>query len=234
MTTSSIVKRIVCLANSRKMSGRCIAGKEILINESGGVTGTGDWIRPVSDRPSEEVSEHERQYVDGKDPQVLDVIDVPLLNSQPKDYQQENWLIDNHRYWTRVAHIDPSQLNQFTDSRALLWTNSSSTYNGRNDRVPQSTAIGLRDSLRLLRVNGLTLSVSAPGEAFGNYRRSVQGRFLYNETDYWLRITDPNYERQYLQQPDGNYQIGECFLTISLGELYQGYSYKLIAAIIPA
>jgi hypothetical protein len=29
----SIMKRIICLANSRKLSGRCIAGKEILPDE---------------------------------------------------------------------------------------------------------------------------------------------------------------------------------------------------------
>ena len=233
MTTALIVKRMVCLANSRKMSGRCLAGKELLLVE-GGRSRIGGWIRPVSARPSEEVSEHERQYEDGSDPRLLDIIDVPLLRHHPKTYQQENWIIDNQRYWTRVGHIDPDKLNQFTDSESLLWTNTSSTYNGRNDRVPQNTSMGLRDSLRLLRVNGLLLSVSAPGEVFGNYRRSVQGRFLYNGSDYWLRVTDPNYEREYLQRPNGDYQISECFLTISLGELYQGHSYKLIAAIIPA
>ena len=30
MTTSDTVKRIACLANSRKYGGRCIAGKELL------------------------------------------------------------------------------------------------------------------------------------------------------------------------------------------------------------
>ena len=225
--TANAIKRIICLANSRKLSGRCIAGKEI--QEDGQV---GDWIRPVSDRDSQEVSEWERQYEDGSDPCILDVIDVPVLNAQPKDYQQENWLLDPEYYWQKIRSVTTNELTQFIDLSAPLWTNGDSTKKGRNDRVPLSEAYSLDNSLRLIRVNGLELYVSQPGKDFGNNRRSVQGRFQHDGTDYWLRVTDPVYERQYLRKPEGNYQIGESFLTISLGEPWKGYAYKLIAAII--
>ena len=227
MSSTGNVKRIVCLANSRKLSGRCIAGKEISADGS-----SGGWVRPVSERPSEEVSEYERQYANGRDPRVLDIIDVPLLRPMPKDYQQENWLIDNQRYWVNAGRITPDDLNQITDSAAPLWLSNHSSYNGLNERVPLEVAGNLHDSLRLIKVGSLTLFVSEPGANFGDFRRRVQGRFQYSSVDYWLRVTDPVYERRYLQQSDGTYLIGECFLTISLGEPFQGHSYKLIAAIV--
>ena len=220
-------KRIVCLANSRKMSGRCIAGKELSPDGR-----PGGWIRPVSDRESEEVSEYERQYEDRSDPRVLDVIDVPVIQAKPKDYQQENWLLDPKYYWEKIRSVAKDELGQFIDPVTSLWINGHSTVNGMNDRIPVSVADSLDNSLHLVRVNGLELVVTTPGRDFGNNRRSVQGRFRYNDMDYWLRVTDPVCERQYLQFTDGSYPIGEAFLTISLGEPHRGYSYKLIAAII--
>ena len=73
-----VVKTIVCLANSRKLSGRCVAGLELSNGRRVG------WIRPVSAREHEEVSEHERQYEDGSDPRVLDLMSVPLVHPHPK------------------------------------------------------------------------------------------------------------------------------------------------------
>ena len=59
-----------------------------------------EWIRPVSDRENEEVSEYERQYKDGSDPHVLDIINVPLLEPKlkPESPQRENWLLDPESY----------------------------------------------------------------------------------------------------------------------------------------
>lgn len=220
------VKRIVCLANSRKLHGRCVAGREW----AGGRAGP--WIRPVSEREGGEVSEYERQYEDGGDPRVLDVIDVPMLEPRPDGYQAENWLLDSKRYWQKTGRLSWFDLPALADPVAPLWIDGIGTYHGRNDKVPLESAGSLGSSLRLLRVDRVRLQVFSPGEAFGNPKRRVQGRFRHAGTEYALWVTDPQYERAYLAKLDGAYQLGECWLTISLGEPYQGACYKLIAAII--
>lgn len=220
------VKRIICLANSRKLNGRCVAGRELMNGQPGG------WVRPVSDREHQEVSEYERQYQDGSDPRVRDIIDVPLLGPRPRDHQKENWLLDPKHYWVKVGRVKWKDLQDLDESNGPLWINGHHTYNGRNDKVPLALSAGLGHSLRLIHVGSLQLSVFAPGEAFGNSKRRVQARLAHAGIDYALWVTDPEYERRYLAQPDGEYDVGESFLTISLGEPYEDCCYKLVAAII--
>ena len=75
-------------------------------------------------------------------------------------------------------------------------------------------------------------SVFKPGEAFGNLKRRVQARFSHSGWEYRLWVTDPGYERKYLAQPDGDHLIGDCFITVSLGEPFNDACYKLVAAIL--
>jgi len=60
----------------------------------------------------------------------------------------------------------------------------------------------------------------------------VQARFALAGVDYWLWVTDPIYERRYLAEGNGDYELGPSFLTLSLGEPYGDFVYKLVAAII--
>lgn len=222
----NVVKRILCLANSRKLSGRCIAGREIIGDQPGA------WIRPISAREHQEISEDERHYEDGSDPSVLDVIDVPLIEARPHEYQQENWLIDPNFYWRRIGQHDWAELQAFLDPVSPLWANYHSSYSGVNDRVGSAESKVLHTSLRLIRVDELTIEVSRPGAAFGDQKRKVRGQFEYSGTHYNLGVTDPIYERRYRALPDGNHRLGEACLTISLGEPFQGYCYKLTASIV--
>ena len=218
-------KRIICLANSRKLNGRCIAGRELVNNFPG------DWIRPVSIREHQEVSEYERQYEDGSDPRLLDILDIPLQKHQPEDYQQENWLLDPQYYWRKIAKYSWNDLQKLSEIGGTLWRNGDSTYNGSNDQIQLHHAKDETSSLKLIHVDKLSLRVFAPGEAFGNSKRRVQGQFRFGYNYYALWVTDPDIERAYLRREDGNYELGKCYLTISLGEPYESYCYKLIAAV---
>lgn len=228
ITSPNAVKRILCLANSRKLSGRCIAGREIVNNQPGA------WIRPVSDREHQEVSWEERHYVDGSDPRVLDVIAVPLAEPRPHLFQQENWLLDPNFYWQTTGRVDWAGLQAFVEPDGPLWVNGQSSYNGLNDRVVLAEANQLRSSLRLIRMDRLRLRVFRPDPPGVQFlpKRKVIAEFNHSGAHYALSVTDPSYTAQYLAQQDGLYDLGESCLTVSLGELYHGYAYKLIAAVI--
>ncbi len=221
-----VTKRMICLANSRKLQGRCVAGVELVQSKPSG------WLRPVSDRENQEVSEYERLYEDGSDPQLLDVIDIPLLEARPKDYQQENWLLDPNQYWRKVDSLDWGDLHAIAQISGTLWRNGCHTYNGTHDQIAVNDANDETHSLALIHVDALKLRVFAPGTAFGNSKRRVQGRFVFSRVTYALWITDPKIERAYLAEADGEYQLGECYLTVSLGEPYNEHCHKLIAAVL--
>src|SRR5262249_4952663 len=146
-----------------------------------------------------------------------DVMNVALLEARPKGHQRENWLLDGSHSWQKIGRFGWKELAGLADPAGPLWINGCSTFNGRNDQIPLAQA-GFTSSLRLVRVDRLSLSVFKPGEAFGNLKRRVQGRFRYRGTEYRLWVTDPRYEREYLAQSDGEYEIGESYVTVSLGE----------------
>ncbi len=224
---ANYTKRIACLANSRKHSGRCIAGKEILAD------GHGPWVRPISARPSAEVSEEERRYENGQDPRTLDIIDVPIIAATPILFQTENHVIDTGCYWTKVGELPWTTLADLVDEFPTLWVNGDSTYQGLNDRVKLEEASKLVSSLALIKPQKLTIVVQTEGETFGNPRRRVRAHFRHNNCQYILVVTDPMSERTFLARSNGSYSLTDAYLCVSLGEPHSdGYCYKLVAAII--
>lgn len=88
----------------------------------------------------------------------------------------------------------------------------------------------LSDSLRLIRVERLLVSVEPPKP--DKMHPVLRGGFRYNGVDYRLKITDVRVEKRSEGLSCDKYSVGERYLTISLGEPFEGYYYKLIAAII--
>lgn len=220
-------KTILFLANSRKLSGRCIAGKEI------SEEGAGQWIRPVSKRPDKEISEEDRRYENGERAQVLDVVSINFKKSESYLHQTENHLIDDECYWCKIRTASWNEIETALDlDCGPLWVNGSSSYNGINDRVPEAKLKELDRSLFLIRPDNLKLSVQVEGGVFGPAKRRIRASFHHADVGYKLMVTDPVIERNYLGKENGTYQINNAILCVSLAEAWHGHAYKLVAAII--
>ena len=238
----SYIKKVVCLANSRKRGGSCFAGKEVLGN------GYGRWIRPVSARESEEISEAEQTFSTGGRPQILDVVIIPMLVPRPVHHQRENHLIhgvgDGSWSWEKTGSVDKQQLPELLDSVAGdLWINESSTQHGENDRVSVAEARDLGGSLLLIQPSYLKIIVQfEPNQT--QTRPRVRAIFGYNGRDYRLVVTDQDAEdkyqkKSYLDSQKGrelpteySVVVDNVYLCLSLGEEFEGYCYKLVATII--
>lgn len=224
------IKTIVCFANSRKTAGRCIAGKEWLEGD------IGEWVRPVGDRKTHEVSEEERRYENGLDPQLLDIINVPCERHYPVPHQSENHVIDPGYYWAKQGYVAWKDISRWLDSPKTLWDIGGGSYSGLNNRVSVGQENGI--SLYLVAVDRLLLLVGRKAPEYPDSKRGVRGEFVYCGATYRMDVTDPVIERNFLNREDGQYEILHPVLCVSLGDPHQAagstqsYFYKLIAAVL--
>ena len=165
----SYTKRVVCFANSYKTGGTCIAGKDVK---------DGAWIRPVSDRATEELSFSEYCYDGNKNPKLLDIIDVPLLKPVPHDHQTENHLIEKQR-WVKRGSLSWDDLEQYRDRPECLWANTDSTKGGGiYDCMDPKIAATYDYSLVLIKRKQLTVQVGT-STWDGQTKKTYRGRFKY-------------------------------------------------------
>jgi hypothetical protein len=209
--------KIIVLANSKKNGGRCIAGKSL------SSTPYFSWVRPVADRGNNSIMRNEYTYESGGEPRLLDVAEISLIGPCGEPPQTENWILNNSVKWKKAMELNLDLLPIFTDPDASLWIDGFSSSGGFNDRVPEKLIGSVQSSLRLIAVNDLRI------QFFGDKAR---GFFNYLGENYGLVVTDPVQINHLRSMGSGEYAVGDVFLTISLGEYYQGYRYKLIAAII--
>ena len=100
----------------------------------------GGWLRPVSERAGLEISEEERRFADGGQPEILDIVRITFKSPQPVHHQTENHLIDSGTPWVRVGRLAWKDMLPLTEQVPSLWGTGHSSYHGTNDSVPASTA----------------------------------------------------------------------------------------------
>jgi len=217
-------KLIVCLAKSVKHGGYCIAGKEI---------DSGQWIRPISHREDEEIRIEDCACEGNEQPRVMDVISVPILEPRPGSYQRENCLIDSGARWSKKGKMTWDDVVKFVDKiGGPLWLNGFSSYYGINDRVPEANTSSHESSLVLIRPTNLYICVETEGEEFGNPRRKTRAEFGYDGHQYKIAVTDPVIKDRFWSMPGKHLMGSDDLLCVSLGEIHDGYAYKLAAAVI--
>ena len=227
----TVTKTIVCLANSKKHGGTCVAGIELLDSR------VGDWVRPVSVRAGHEVSIAEQTTLDGLQPQVLDVISIGLLQSAASGYQSENWVLDDTYRWIRVGRWSFADLASVIDTTPTLWTNESSSTVGIHDRVAEKHLSRHTRSIGLIHADAAAVVVSKNPWSGDT---EVRLRFDYGAVPHELKITDSTYHAHYRAKGVGHHLLSEeTLVTVSLAEPYtapqagaEAYSYKVVAAII--
>jgi len=99
----------VCLANSRKHNGRCVAG----------ITTAGNWIRPVSSEPDGTLYSPDYTCSDGSEPALLDVIRLEAF-PRPEPHQPENWRISGAQ-WQHLGRLSSQKARSWRPQGAIQW-----------------------------------------------------------------------------------------------------------------
>jgi len=210
---------LICLANSHKRGGRCVAGLR---------TDTGRWLRVVSSLPDGPLLPSHYRLGDGTDARPLDLIRVETVSPKPDVHHPENWLMAE-RPWQLLGR--PLSRDLYPMLQKALSADSE-LLQGHGDQIP------FEDFLRTPATHSLTLI--APQALFlysltEAGKTKVRGRFQLGARQTWydLAVTDPLWRETILKDGEQDlFQMEQPFvLCISLSEPYHRQCYKLIATI---
>lgn len=213
-------KYILCLANSYKHGGRCIAGVEVEI-EKGELAikksafGLPIWIRPISHSIAGEIP-----MTDACGINVLSVVKLHCICYAGNASHSENY------YYTKIEPIDaiiPSDtfLQKFIDD----W--HSNIFGNRGRAVAPEDFMRGDYSLMLIRTQGCEIYLDQ------RYTPKPRVKFTYKNTDYDFPITDPVFlDKLHTNSTLYKSGYGVVYIVASLGVEHEGWHSKLAATII--
>lgn len=193
---------MLCLANSWKSGGRCVAG--IRLDD-------GSWIRPVSETQDGELSEGQCTLDTGRPVKPLDVVRVYVEGADPRPHQPENWIVTD-RQWRLRRQLSLAEAK--ATLKQAMEKHKSGIFGTSTDRVSWPAA-EIESSLTLVRA-------TAPEFRWGSKPRQKRAVFRHGGATYDLVMTFEDAPR--VGQSQSNW-----YFTISLGEPFHGACYKLVA-----
>jgi hypothetical protein len=216
-------EEILVLASSKKLGGRCVAG----------ITRSGEWVRPVSGE-AHGLFKAECE-VDGRWPEVLDVVRFGYSERLEDPAQPENVLIDGSAWELRKelpreeAH---HRLAPFLSPGPALLGNYGKAM------TEEDAAAGVEASLALIEPSELSFLLRPAEETYGKLKPRIL--FEFSSTGYELGLTDIPLEEAVRRAGVGEHSPlelgvdigGPVLLTVSLGEAYEGWHWKLAAAVL--
>ena len=215
-------KYFICLANSYKRGGRCIAGVEVVSNGNGkwklvhNDDGNPHWIRPIAKTTYGEIP----NYL-AEDIQMLSVVRLSNVDPCPEGAHTENV------YYSRIEQFDYdisqllSSMNQFIDSR------HQSIFHNRGRAVSAEILGGINYSLMLIHPDEASAYRDENREKSKN-----RMKFTYYGVEYDFPITDPVFLDKFKREPERYDNIPDVYLSLSLGLEFEGWHHKLVAGVI--
>ncbi len=178
----------------------------------------------------------ERLYCDGKDPQLLETIEIGFLQPAPRGCHREDHRVNARQRWVRRGLVNRWSLySALEEVKGCLWFDGGSSSNGKNDKIPAREIGGLTTSLKLIQPNRLLLKVQMEGTGRVKPRRAIRGSFTIAGFDYTLSVTDSFVEDELRGAAEGTtLMVTRPMLCISVGEVYEktNFCYKLIAGVV--
>ncbi len=221
---------IICLANSRKRQGRCIAGIR---------TDAQGWIRPVGWTKDGGLTPNNYWLDDDSEPQTLDVIQFACARPHPSPYHPEDWILAPSA-WKLIQR--PAGMS-YVDLLRRNLTVGPALFGDTLDKIPaaQFQDRPAESSLALIAPENLRWQIGERDD-----KRSVTAQFSLCGAAYALRLTDPFYEHRMERLPVGVYprraagisDSATVWLTVSTSEPFQKtaarepHCHKLVAAVI--
>ncbi len=227
-------KTLCVLANSKKPGGRCIAGTVVTYRpETQKWILRREWIRPVSHRIENAISPAESAFPNGRQPRLLDLVEIPFDEPAHVEGQPEDWLITRNAAWQHRGHFNADVLERLREDPTDLWWDEACPQDRAT--VPFVARHQLPSLYLIKPLNFRIFTERSPHNGQWRWRAF----FDYRRRHYDFSLTDPVIQARYQPVDHGliaNVPEDVTALCISLGAAFQGrsaqpYHYKLCAAV---